>query len=84
MIWTSFKVEENIESATQRRRVEERFAVGFNIPDMDVCILKFENQSPHGHSGPTDGLNQLDKSGLEMGNSLGNISPGGSHIQSID
>lgn len=37
--WTAFQVEEGLDSATMRRKVEERFDVSFPIPQMDVLIL---------------------------------------------
>lgn len=42
IFWTGFKIEDGVDRATQRRNVEERFSVNFNIPEMDVCILKLD------------------------------------------
>lgn len=45
-IWSSFRVEEGLDTATLRRRVEERFEISFNIPDMDVMMLKIDFDAP--------------------------------------
>ena len=64
IIWTGFKVDEKVNSPTQRRRVQERFAVGFNIPEMDVAILKTDRNLLNGVRDHADDLGKLDKSDL--------------------
>lgn len=85
IIWTGFKVDEKVNSATQRRKVEERFAVGFNIPEMDVAILKTDRNLFNGMQDHFDDLGKLDKSDIEVGNSMAiDISHGGSPRHSLD
>ncbi len=51
ILWTGYKIDESTDNATQRRCVEERFAVNFNVPEMDVCIIKIDrsDETPNGH-----------------------------------
>lgn len=44
MIWSAYAIQEELDSSTMRRRVEERFEVGFQIPQMDVLILNFSEK----------------------------------------
>ena len=40
-IWSAYPIQEELDSSTMRRKVEERFEVGFQIQQMDVLVLNF-------------------------------------------
>lgn len=43
-IWSAYPIQEELDSSTMRRRVEERFEVGFQIQQMDVLVLNFPDR----------------------------------------